>query len=70
MAVREYVAKNNDFSEYEHLSLVRVDRNGTHYYVDHKCPKCGGTGYDGGIAFLSTRPARTPPRKPLLKTGK
>ena len=59
MAVREYVAKNNDFSEYEHLSLVRVDRNGTHYYVDHKCPKCGGTGnlpyyahVEGGTCFL------------------
>lgn len=59
MEVREYVAKNNDFSGYEHLSLIRVDRNGSHYYVDHKCPKCGGTGYlnyyshvEGGVCFL------------------
>lgn len=47
MAVKsayEYIAKNNDFSEYEHLPLLRVDRNGTHYYSDPTCPKCGGTG--------------------------
>lgn len=55
----EYVAKNNDFSEYEHLPLLRVDRNGTHYYSDPTCPKCGGTGYipgyahvEGGVCFL------------------
>lgn len=62
MAVKsayEYVAKNNDFSEYEHLPLLRIDRNGTHYYVEHKCPKCGGTGVlpyyshvEGGTCFL------------------
>ena len=39
---REYVVENNDFSEFEHLTLDRVDRNGTHYYTDCKCPKCGG----------------------------
>lgn len=55
----EYTVENNDFSKYEHLTLTRVDRNGTHYYVDKKCPKCGGTGYvpgyehvEGGICFL------------------
>ena len=62
MAVKsayEYIAKNNDFSEYEHLPLLRVDRNGTHYYSDPTCPKCGGTGYlpgyahvEGGVCFL------------------
>ena len=26
---REYVVENNDFSEFEHLTLNRVDRNGT-----------------------------------------
>ena len=26
---REYVVENNDFSEFEHLTLDRVDRNGT-----------------------------------------
>lgn len=57
--MREYTVKNNDFSEFAHLSLTRVDRNGTHYYVDHKCPKCGGTGnlpyyahVEGGTCFL------------------
>lgn len=56
---REYVVENNDFSEFEHLTLNRVDRNGTHYYTDCKCPKCGGTGniyyyahVEGGVCFL------------------
>lgn len=56
---REYVVENNDFSEFEHLTLDRVDRNGTHYYTDCKCPKCGGTGniyyyahVEGGVCFL------------------
>ena len=26
------------------LDLVKTDKNGSKYYVDHKCPKCGGTG--------------------------
>lgn len=56
---REYVVENNDFSEFERLTLDRVDRNGTHYYTDCKCPKCGGTGniyyyahVEGGVCFL------------------
>lgn len=56
---REYVVENNDFSEFEHLTLDRVDRNGTHYYTDCKCPKCGGAGniyyyahVEGGVCFL------------------
>lgn len=36
--------------------LIKTDRNGTRYYEDHTCPKCGGKGYieyfayvDGGV---------------------
>lgn len=60
--MREYTVKNNDFSEFDsksNLILEKVDRNGTHYYTDCRCPKCGGTGYiscynhvDGGVCFL------------------
>lgn len=39
--------------------LIRVDRNGTKYYEDDTCPKCGGTGHlpeyeyvEGGVCFL------------------
>lgn len=58
---REYTVMNNDFSAYDNdpkLSLVRVDRNNTHHYVDCRCPRCGGhgwlTGYEhveGGRCF-------------------
>ena len=58
----EYVVQNNDFSEFDnnkHVTFEREDRNGTRYYIDTKCPKCGGTGYisyydhvEGGICFL------------------
>lgn len=43
----------------EDVTLIKIDRNGTHYYTAYKCPKCGGTGYidyynhvDGGVCFL------------------
>lgn len=32
--------------------LIRVDRNGTKYYVDYRCPKCGGTGYIVGYEHI------------------
>lgn len=58
----ELTVRNNDFSEYDNdprMSLVRIDRNNTHYYIDHCCPKCGGQGYlpgyehvEGGICFM------------------
>ena len=39
--------------------LIRTDRNGTKYYEDDRCPKCGGTGFihgyqhvEGGRCFL------------------
>lgn len=32
--------------------LIRVDRNGTKYYVDYRCPKCGGTGYINGYEHI------------------
>lgn len=39
--------------------LLRVDRNGTKYWAETKCPKCGGNGYidayaynAGGVCFL------------------
>lgn len=38
--------------------LIKTDRNGTRYYEDHTCPKCGGKGYieyfayvDGGVCY-------------------
>lgn len=58
----EYTVRNNDFSEYDddpRMILNRVDRNGTHYYTDTRCPKCGGNGYipgyeyvEGGVCFM------------------
>ena len=56
----EFTAKGNDFSSWDrNYPLIRVDRNGTHYYTDNKCPHCGGTGFlnfyyhvQGGICFL------------------
>lgn len=60
--MREYTVKNNDFTEFDinpDLTLDRVDRNGTHYYTNNRCPKCGGEGYinyynhvEGGVCFL------------------
>lgn len=44
----EAVAWNDDFAEYDEnkaLHLIREDKNGTRYYTDYRCPKCGGTGY-------------------------
>lgn len=40
----------------ERIQLIRTDKNGTKYYVDSRCPKCGGTGYgpwfqDGGVCY-------------------
>ena len=39
--------------------LIRIDRNGTKYYEETQCPKCGGNGYingyehiEGGVCFL------------------
>ena len=39
--------------------LLRVDKNGTKYWIETKCPKCGGNGYidyysyiEGGVCFL------------------
>lgn len=32
--------------------LIRVDRNGTKYYVDYKCPKCGGEGHIRGYEHI------------------
>jgi hypothetical protein len=44
--MQEYVAKNNDFTKFEdkRVSLIKIDKNGTHWYVDNRCPKCGGDG--------------------------
>lgn len=40
-------------------TLVKVDKNGTKYWFDPRCPKCGGRGYiygyehiEGGICFM------------------
>lgn len=44
--------------EHNHWHYDRTDRNGTRYFYDNTCPKCGGTGhiygYDhvqGGVCF-------------------
>lgn len=60
--MKEYTVKNNDFTEFDlnpDLILNKVDRNGTHYYTNNRCPKCGGDKYisyynhvDGGVCFL------------------
>ena len=40
------------------VKLIKVDRNGTKYFSDNTCPKCGGSGYiryydhiSGGVCF-------------------
>lgn len=60
--MREYTVKNKDFSEFDtnpDLILDKVDRNGTHYYTNNRCPKCDGRKYifyythvEGGVCFL------------------
>ena len=39
--------------------LIKVDKNGTKYWFDPACPRCGGAGYipgyehvEGGICFM------------------
>lgn len=32
--------------------IDRVDKNGTEHWVDHNCPKCGGTGYLHGYEHV------------------
>jgi hypothetical protein len=58
--MNEYVATNNDFTKFEGeaISLIKVDKNGTHWYIDSRCPKCGGSGIipyfghvDHGVCF-------------------
>lgn len=56
----EYVARGNDFTEYDNeYRFVREDKNGSRYYIDTKCPRCGGTGrlpeykrIDNGVCYL------------------
>lgn len=57
----ERIVKNGDFSEYDNskdCTLIRIDRNNTHFYTYHRCEKCGGTGnifyyahVKGGVCF-------------------
>lgn len=35
----------------EELQYIRTDRNGTKYYYDWNCPRCGGTGESDNWAF-------------------
>ena len=42
----------------ENRTYVKTDRNGTKYYINHTCPRCGGEGrisyyshIDSGICF-------------------
>ncbi len=32
--------------------IERVDKNGTEHWLDHNCPKCGGSGYLPGYEFI------------------
>lgn len=57
--MKEYISNNYASYEGDGIELLRTDRNGTRYYIDHKCPKCGGTGniwyyghIEGGVCFL------------------
>lgn len=57
--MKEYISNNYASYEGDGVELLRTDRNGTRYYIDHKCPKCGGTGniwyyghVEGGVCFL------------------
>lgn len=34
--------------------LIKIDKNGTKYYVDYRCPKCGGTGYLPGYEHIDS----------------
>jgi len=46
--------------------LIKVDRNGTKYFVDYTCPRCGGAGardewiYTGSICYECGGSGRTP----------
>lgn len=58
----EYTVRDNNFSQFDNdprMTLIRIDRNNTHYYHDSRCPKCGGKGYipgyeyvEGGVCFM------------------
>lgn len=58
----EYTVRDNNFSRYDNdpcMTLIRIDRNNTHYYSDCRCPKCGGKGWlpgyehvEGGVCFM------------------
>jgi len=38
--------------EHKRWSYVRTDRNGTRYFEDHTCPRCGGRGgWEGWVDF-------------------
>lgn len=63
--MEEYVVnERHGFDHYDSLkdvTLIKIDRNGTHYYTAYKCPKCGGEGYinyyshvDGGVTIKGT----------------
>ena len=34
------------------MEPYKVDKNGTKYYVDFRCQKCGGSGYLHGYEFI------------------
>lgn len=34
-------------------TLVKTDRNGTKYWYEHRCPKCGGKGYIPGYEMIA-----------------
>lgn len=75
--MNEYTAKNNDFTEFNEnkwMSLVKVDKNGSHHYIDSRCPKCGGEGHifgyehvEGGRCFMCGGSGRYE-RKVIVRT--
>lgn len=34
-------------------TLIKTDRNGTKYWYEHRCPKCGGKGYIPGYEMIA-----------------
>ena len=34
------------------LQLLKTDKNGTKYYADYNCPRCGGEGYIFGFEYI------------------